>query len=53
MGLFPSATECQQLFSSHNMLALDAVNARVYVETFRVPTACICHIVDRELLSLK
>ena len=44
-GLLPSATWCPQLFSSHNMLAmaLDAANPRLYVETFRVPTSCICH----------
>ena len=47
-GLYPEATECRQAFSNHNMLAMTE-DLTPYVDTFRIPSACVCHLVDEEL----
>ena len=47
-GLYPSATSCRQLYSNQRLLALNDDASDVYVETFSVPSACVCAIVDAE-----
>lgn len=45
-GLFPHATECRQKYSEHRMLALTDDGEGTYVESFLVPSACVCNILD-------
>ena len=45
-GRFPHATECKQLYSAHNMLAVDEDGESVFLDTFRVSSACVCGITD-------
>ena len=46
-GRYPSATVCKQMYSLQNMLAIDDRDGTVYVETFRIPSACVCELIDK------
>ena len=35
------------MYSLQNMLAIDE-EGTVYVETFRIPSACVCELVDKD-----
>lgn len=48
-GINPDATECRQMFTKHRMLAIDDENGHVDFDTFKVPSACVCHLLDREI----
>ena len=47
-GINPEATECRQMFSKHSLLSI-GLDGRVDYDTFSIPTACVCHIVDKEI----
>ena len=44
-GQFPQATECKQIYTKHNMLAISE-DGDIFVENFRIPSTCVCSIVD-------
>ena len=46
-GRYPSATVCKQMYSLQNMLAINE-EGTVYVETFRIPSACVCELINKD-----
>jgi len=46
-GRYPSATVCKQMYALQNMLAINE-EGNVYVETFRIPSACVCELIDKD-----
>ena len=35
------------MYSLQNMLAIDEESNTVYVETYRIPSACVCELIDK------
>ena len=46
-GVNPEATECKQMFSKQSLLAV-SLDGLVEYDTFFVPAACVCHIIEKE-----
>ena len=46
-GVNPEATECRQMYSKHSLLSI-SLDGTVDYDTFSVPTACVCHIINKE-----
>ena len=44
-GFYPNATVCHQLYSRHDFLALSE-NGQIEYDSFKVPSACVCKILD-------
>lgn len=45
-GKIPEATECRQMFSRQSLLSI-SLDGSVEYDSFAVPTACVCHITDK------
>ncbi len=45
-GINPDATECRQMYSRQSLLAI-SMDGSVDYDNFAVPSACVCHIVDK------
>ena len=50
-GLYPNATACHQLYSRHDFLTFDSQNGKLEYDSFKVPTACICKILDPSIFE--
>ena len=46
-GVNPEATECRQMYSKHSLLSI-SLDGTVDYDTFSVPTACVCHIINKD-----
>ena len=49
-GINPDATQCRQMYSKHSLLSI-SLDGTVDYDTFSVPTACVCHLKDKEFFE--
>jgi hypothetical protein len=46
-GINPEVTECKQMYSKQNLLAI-SLQGTVDYDFFLVPSACVCHIIEKD-----
>ena len=51
-GFYPNATACNQLYTRHDLLAISP-NGYIEYDSFKVPSACICKILDTTVFEIE